>query len=659
MPADSTTPAFARPLDIGPLHLRNRLVATAHGTAAVADGIPTAEDARYWGRLAAGGVGMAITGGMSVAKESTYRNRFLTEAWRPEAIGGMAGRAGAIRAGGAVAVAQICHLGRETLGANLFHSFVGPSDVLSPREQTSTRVLRTDEVPGIVEAFVASARNCAAAGFDGVELHGAHGYLLAQFLSRTVNTRTDRYGGSAAGRVTLVVEIIEGIRRAVPGLPVGLRVSVENDAGGSGLEDFGELLPLIQQRAPFDYLNLTYGMRGYYVRDMATEQPLLLGHSAALRDAVGVPLLLCSMFRDPAQVEQALATGADMVGMARPYIADPDLPTKFLAGRSDEVRPCVSCNEDCRSFDPTALCTVNPDLAPAGSDVRPASPLLLPLGPTRSNGTHPGRRIAVVGAGPAGVECALSLADRGFVPELFEAGDRIGGAIAVAAGTVSRHGWQRLLRFYDAGLRRSDIPVRYRTTVAPADLEGFDAVVLACGAAEDGPVTQPGAIPASSSTDYLADPPMVAGTVLIQDDGFGWWPTVSAVEAALDRGASSVVLLTPGGSFAGSIPPESRLQLMERLRGRPLDIRPLTAVVGTTGDGVVVRHTLTGAEQPLAGDLLVAIGRRRPRDLPTPAGIPTWVIGDAVAPRRVSNAIAEGRAAAATVARAIAVPALV
>lgn len=583
---------------------------------------------------------MIITGGIQVAKESTLRNRYLSEAYRREAIPGFAARAEAVKSGGAVAVAQLCHLGRETLGANTVYPFVAPSDVLSPREPAPARVLSTDEVGEVVRAFAVSARNCVEAGFDAVELHGAHGYLLAQFLSKTVNTRNDRYGGSARNRCTLIVEIIEAIRRELPDTPVGLRVSVENDPGGTSLEDFGELLPLIQDRAPFDYLNLTFGVRGYYVRDMATARPPLLDHSAELRSAVGVPLLLCSMFRDPGDIERALTEGAaDLVGMARPHIADPDIVNKLIQGRADEVRPCVSCNEDCRSFDPTALCTVNPDLAPRGMSLRPGEPRTLAA---PRNG---GRTLAVVGAGPAGLECALTAAKSGTVEvTVFDENERIGGALAVASAAPQRSGWTRLLRFYERQLHRLGVTVRLGSRVGPQDLGGYDHVVWAVGAEEE-PVTVSGEVPTLRSSDFLADQSRARrwSRLVVLDDGFGWWPTVSAVEAARAQGVERISVVTPGPGFAGGIPAESRMQLTERLRGLALDVLPLTTVIGS-GPGVVkVRNLLSDEEREIGADALITVGTRRSRTVPDEHRGSAWAIGDCVSPRRVSAAITEGR----------------
>src|SRR4051794_40877157 len=194
----------AQPLTIGSLTLRNRLVGTAHGRGIIEDGLPLPEDAEYWRRRAAGGVAMLIVGGTVVAAESTWRRRITTEAWRPEAVPGMAARAQAIRAEGAVAACQLVHLGRETTGAEQWFAPVAPSAVRSPREPTRARVLSAGERDAVVEGFRVSALHAAQAGFAVIELHAAHGYLLAQCLAEDLEP------------VAVVARIAAAIRASVP-----------------------------------------------------------------------------------------------------------------------------------------------------------------------------------------------------------------------------------------------------------------------------------------------------------------------------------------------------------------------------------------------------------------------------------------------------------
>jgi 2,4-dienoyl-CoA reductase (NADPH2) len=621
----------AEPFALAGLELRNRLVGTAHGRGILEDGLPLPGDAEYWRRVAAGGAAMLTVGGTVTAPESTWRRRITTEAWRAEAVPGMAFRAEAIRAEGAVAACQLVHLGRETTGAEQWFHPVAPSAVRSPREPTRPRPLSAGELDAVVEGFRVSAVNAAEAGFQVIELHAAHGYLLAQFLA------AERSAG-------LVGRIVGEIRSSVPGVVVGVRLSVD-DVTLALLPDVGELA---------DYLNLTVGERTTYVRDMATEEPPLLGDIERIRQAVDGPLLISHSFRGPETIEAALGSGADLVGMARALIADPDMPRKMLSGRAEEVRPCVACNEDCRAFDPVLLCSVNPELGPPGADRRPAAPLVV------REGAEPGRgRVAIVGAGPAGLECAVTLAGRREVV-LFDAGEAIGGRLAVAAAAPHRRGWGALLDYYAHGL--AGVELRLGTPVGAGDLAGFEEVVLAIGATEVLP-SLPGierAVPSSQAFDRALSG---HGRLLVVDDGFGWWPFASAVELGVKAGFETITVATPGAAFGASLPPEGRVQLLARLRGTPLDVRPFTALTALGDRSAVLTNTLSGATERVSSDTVIVVGERVAGDwkaLVPPAGT-VRVIGDALVPRKASHAISEGRAAAEAIApaqpRAAAVPA--
>ncbi|WP_210570080.1 FAD-dependent oxidoreductase [Streptomyces sp. GESEQ-4] len=640
-----TAPALAAPFTLGGLTLRNRLVATAHATAAVTEGAPTETDAAYWRRLAQGGAGMVITGGTAVAPESTLPQRYLTEAWRPEIKDAVRRRAEAITDGGAVAVAQLVHLGRETLGAGTYYAPVSAAAVRSPREATAPHPLSTEEVRGVVDAFRISAANSVQAGFHGVELHAGHGYLLAQFLSRVNNTRDDEYGD----RIALLAQVIDAIRTEIGELPIGVRVSVEpGEDSGLGLDDLTELLPRLCAASPFAYVNVTTGVRNTYVPGMATARPPLLESVARLRAAVALPLLVSQSFRTVADIERALDSGADLVGMARPFIADPDFARKVIAGDERSVRPCTGCNEGCRTFEPTGSCAVNPELGPPGAATRPAVPLLL---------TRPGSRnhpVAVVGAGPAGMECAMALARSGAEVTVFDTAGYAGGQARLASLAPHRSGWQRFVDYQRDQLTDLGVRVSLGTSLGADDLAAYSQVVLATGA-EEASVPVPGELATLTSTEFLrryADVVPDAAGVVVLDDGFGWWQGISAVESALAAGAREVTVITPGTGFATGLSPENRTQLMNRLTGAPLRVVTMNTVTSTTTEGVRLRHVLDGQETHLPADVLVTVGERRPRRPHFTPGPHQTVraVGDCVVPRRIAHAVAEGRAAAEAVA---------
>jgi 2,4-dienoyl-CoA reductase (NADPH2) len=551
----------------------------------------------------------------------------------------MALRAEAIRAEGAVAACQLVHLGRETTGAEQWFHPVAPSNVRSPREPTRPRPLSAGELDAIVDGFVRSAVNAAEAGFQVIELHAAHGYLLAQFLSAMTNRRSG--SESLDGRLAIVSRIVGEIRSRAPQVVVGIRLSTDGgEEAGLTVDGLCELLPPVS--ALVDYVNLTVGVRTTYVRDMGTEAPPLLGDVGRLRALVDRPLLISHGFRTADTIDAALAAGADLVGLARALIADPDMPRKLLGGRAGDVRPCVACNEDCRAFDPVLLCSVNPELGPPGAERRPAAPLV-----ERAAEPSDGA-VAIVGAGPAGLECALALAGRREVV-LFDACEAIGGQLAVAAAAPNRHGWRALLDFYSHAL--AGVALRLGSPVRADDLAGFEEVVLAVGSVERLPVL-PGierALPSSVAIGRR----LSGRSLLVVDDGFGWWPCASAVELGVQAGFESIIVATPGAAFGGSLPPEGRVQLLARLRGAPLEIRPVTALTSLADDSAVLTNTMSGTAETVPADTVIVVGERVARDWRAlvPARGTVRVIGDALVPRKASHAIAEGCAAAEAIGR--------
>jgi 2,4-dienoyl-CoA reductase (NADPH2) len=651
---NSSESLAARPFPLARgLVLRNRLVGTAHAAGLVSGGLARPEDAGYWRRRAAGGAAMLVVGGTVTAPESTWRRRIVTEAWREEAVPSMAARAQAIRAEGAVAACQLVHLGRETTGAEMWFPPVAPSAVCSPREPVRPRALTDGEVDAIVEGFRVSAVNALAAGFQVIELHAAHGYLLGQFLSAVTNRRPG--AGALAARARIIARITDAIRGSALSAVIGIRLSTDGgEEAGLTLDGLCELLPHVSPHV--DYINLTVGVRTTYIRDMATAEPPLLPYLPRIRPLTGRPLLVSQAFRRADQIEAALAAGADLVGMARPLIADPDLPAKLLSGRAAQVRPCVSCNEDCRTFDPVLLCSVNPELAPDGAARRPAAPLLV----QQADGGR-GDRVAIVGAGPAGLECAVALAGRGAPAGagaaevvVFDQRDAIGGQLAVAAAAPNRTGWQALLDFYQASLDAADgVTLKLGTTAGPAALAGFGEVVLAVGSEEVLPEVAGIERALASSRAIASGPSALADRehLLIVDDGFGSWSCASAVELGVHAAVPRITVVTPSAAFGASLPPEGRVQLIARLRGAPLDVVPFTAL-SLVGDGwAELKNAMSGAATRIAADAVIVVGERRARDwrslVPSGPRVPTVrVIGDALVPRRVAHAISEGRAAA-------------
>ena len=272
-----------------------------HGTRprSVQDGVPLPDDAEYWRRVAAGGAAMVTVGGTVTAPESAWRRRIVTEAWREAAIPGMALRAEAIRAEGAVAACQLVHLGRETTGAEMWFAPVAPSAIRSPREQARPHALTDAEIDDVVEGFRVSAVNAAMAGFQVIELHAAHGYLLAQFLSAATNDRATRLRPPIGRESSRESSAPSGCRAE---LVIGIRLSTDGELEG-GFTLTGSAKSSAACRGWSTTSTSRSGSAATYVRDMATaEPPLLRGHRRAA-SSMERPLLVSQAFRRPDAID--------------------------------------------------------------------------------------------------------------------------------------------------------------------------------------------------------------------------------------------------------------------------------------------------------------------------------------------------------------------
>ena len=333
-------------------------------------------------------------------------------------------------------------------------------------------------------------------------------------------TRSRSGRGSSAGSRT-------AIRRSAPELILGIRLSIDGEReGGFSLDGLCELLPAISPLV--DYVSVTVGVRTTYVRDMATTEPPLLGAIDRLRPVVDRPLLVSQAFRRADSIEAALAAGADLVGVARPLIADPDFPAKVSSGRAEEIRPCVSCNEDCRAFDPVLLCSVNPDLGPSRQGPRPAAPLL-----ARPGAPSDARAASRSSARDRPGSSALSRCPREHEVVAVRRRRATGrtsddrhqrtepARMAVAAG---------LLRARDRP-RRATSRSTWGRSPARNSSRGSTTSWSPSAARRCCP-TLPGVEHALSSSRFIGQrsPSSAGDALVIVDDGFGWWPCASAVE---------------------------------------------------------------------------------------------------------------------------------
>jgi len=639
--SDKPFPRLFSPLTIGAVTLRNRIVMLPHGTSMVVNGAPTDDDIAYYERRARSGAGLLITGAAVVSPDTARRGRKLIETYNDDALPLLARRAAAVRAQGAAIVGQIVHLGRESIGMESDYPLLAPSPIRSPRDPFPPHQMDEADIRRIIAGFVRSAINLKTTGHDGVEIHGAHGYLVAQFLSPGTNRRDDRWGGDPERRMRFLFELIDAIRAACgTDFLLGLRLSADEEiADGLELPDSRRIVEAVAQAHPVDYLSVTLGMRGAYVKDTTQPEATAARAAGALAAASGIVTIAGQRFTSPALGEAVLAAGqADAIGFARAFVADSDWVAKAQHGEADRIRPCIGLNQDCRAFTPHLHCAVNPL---AGRERDPAFARIEPA-------ARP-RRIAVVGGGPAGMEVARIAALRGHRVTLYEASDGLGGQFLYASAIPQRAGLLRLIDHLQGELRRLPVTVELdRKIDGPGDFVApADTVVLATGAAPQplDPARHGNGV--SAWIDILRDgapAPSGAGHALVHDDGSGFWWTYGIANALVDAGWR-ITISTPSATIAGAIPSESLAPLLVRLGSGNVRFHPLSELLDA-GDGIVNLVCLaSGAETMIETDLVVVqTGRAPAGPLPTAfaeGGIDIHSVGDVVAPRRVSHALFE------------------
>jgi 2,4-dienoyl-CoA reductase (NADPH2) len=643
-PSNTAFPHVFSPFALGRKQLRNRLVALPMGTRMVERGVPTEANQEHFERLAAGGVAMVIAGATIVHPTSSHRSRtHIVEAYLDEVVPVMQEKAERVHRHGALLVGQLAHVGREFLGAESDYPPMAPSPLKTPRDPFPPHELTHAEIEEIVQGWVRSSENLALAGLDGLELHAAHGYLVGQFLSKATNRRSDEFGGSFENRTRFMMLVVEAMRSALPdGQILGVRLSAEEEVpGGLDTEQTCRIAEVLAASGHVDYVSITHGTRGAYVKDATNPDGVAIDSAGRVRRACGLPVLVGQRIRDVATAEQAISRGhADLVGMARALLADPELPLKSEAGRLEEVRSCLGVNQDCRSLDPHLHCAVNAEIGrgrPASVGVRVERPA----------------EVYVIGGGPAGMEAARVAAGRGHQVTLLERAHHLGGAVHVAALSPFRSTIGDITDYLSRELRRLRVEVNLGAEIDAddlADIAGLaDHIVLATGS-RSGAVDPLGSVPALSVDDVLLSTSLPrAGTAIVVDDGDGFWPAYSAAEK-LAMAGMQVTVTTASPAIAGRVPHESLGPLLRRLAGGDVRFEPLHRVEADPQDprAVLLAPVYGGGEvRRVTPDVLVWHAPRAPEDglvsvARATAGDRVSVIGDCVTPRRISHAILEG-----------------
>jgi 2,4-dienoyl-CoA reductase-like NADH-dependent reductase (Old Yellow Enzyme family) len=643
-PPETPYPRLFEPGRIGGLQLRNRIVQSPMGTGMAEDGRVGARDLAIQEERAAAGVGLIVFGGTAIHPTSRFPARILIESWDEAVVDSLRARAEAVHRHGTAMIGQLIHLGREAPGGQTETVPLAPSAIPSPRNPAVPREMTHADIREIIGAFGRSAVNYAAAGIDGAEVHAAHGYLVAQFLSPAANQRLDGYrGDTPEGRTRFLVEIVEEVRaRCGPDFVLGVRLSADEHApGGLTLDDTLEIVDALQEAAPVDYLSITTGQRGGYVKDSSWDEGFALGLSEAVKQLAEVPVVVAGRIRLPDLAERALEAGqADFVAVGRGILADPEWVAKAREGRVGRIRPCVGIVQDCRRYAGGVTCTINPRLG------REAE------WPSLVAGDRESRRVVVAGGGPAGLEAARVASEAGHSVVLFEREQVVGGQLRQAAAGPTREELLDFVFYLERELERLGVEVRLGAAATTADIlaETPDLFVCATGA-----VPEPPTFAVAGDARVITVWDLLGGRggeipqrALVLDDGSGFWQGISAAEYLAERGAS-VELVTPARAVGLAIPEESVANVHRRLGSNGVRFRSLSLVAGVDGAIVRLADAVTGEPSETTADLVAVVSSLRVEDALAAelAGtVPALVaIGDCAAPRRLNHAVLEANLA--------------
>jgi len=469
MTAPTQYPNLLAPLDLGHVTLPNRVVMGSMHTGLEDRAGDLGKLAAYFAERARGGVGLMVTGGfapnrtgwllpfaskLSTAAEAR-RHRQVTDAVHAE--------------GGRIAL-QILHAGRYS-----YHPLsVSASAIKAPINPFKPRALSDSGIRRQIQAFADCAALAREAGYDGVEIMGSEGYFINQFLAERTNRRTDSWGGSPENRRRIATEIVRRSREAAGAdFLIVYRLSMADLVEGGQTWDEVVALGKEVEQAGASIINTGIGWHEARVPTIVTSVPraAFTEITAKLKAHVGIPVVTSNRINMPQVAEEVLARGdADLVSMARPFLADPDWVRKAETGREDEINTCIACNQACLDHvfaKVKASCMVNP---------RAARETELVLSPTRRT-----KQVAVVGAGPAGLSAAITLAGRGHLVDLYEADDEIGGQFGIARRIPGKEEFAETIRYYRRQLDLTGVTLHLGTRVAASDFTSYDEIIVATG----------------------------------------------------------------------------------------------------------------------------------------------------------------------------------
>jgi len=635
--ATTELPHLFSPLSIGKLQLRNRLVLPPMGNRYPSFGGKVTERlVRYYAEMAQGGVGLIIVqfASVAVAGCSSY---YPLGIWDDDQIPGLQRLTEAIHELETPVLIQLAHVGAMGVSAITGTQPVGPSPVACFNRE-APRELSVAEIHRLVEDFAQAARRAMEAGFDGVELHMAHGYLLQEFLSPLTNRRGDEYGSDLEGRLRFPLEVLARVREVVgPETPVFSRLCVDEAVpGGIVLED-GVRIAQALESAGVDVMDVTGGgAETFHVSVPSQADPPgghLLPLAAAVKQMVRVPVIAVGKLHDPLVMERILAEGqADLIAVGRGLIADPELPRKALEGRLGDIRPCLACNApEChgRTFRQLSMgCVVNPTVG------REASFEL--------HAAQQQRRVLVIGGGPAGLEAARVAALRGHHVVLCEQEPRLGGQFYLAGQAPHKQMHLALIDYYARQLAGLNVDVHLEMPMDVAQVLAFapDAVIIATGAKPSGSQLPGLGEETLTAWEVLAGAPVGQSVAIV---GGGSVACDAAEYLAVQGRKVTMIEMLP--EIAQDMVAWTRHLTMKRLVAHDVEILLRCKVLEFDAGRLI--YDRDGVLEILDGidTIALAIGAARHDPLSADvraAGFDPVLIGDCVKPQNAAVAIRQG-----------------
>ncbi len=636
-----------QPGQIGCMRLKNRVVMPAMGVSMAQPGGEANEHIiRYYEERAKGGVGLIITEITRV--EETYGTAVPNQLAATESkhIPHLERLAERIHKYGTKILLQLQHPGRENHSDMIGgRQIVAPSAVMCKVTNEMPRPLTTEECQALVKDFIKGAVIAQKAGFDGVEIHAAHGYLLNEFLSPYTNKRTDRYGGSFANRIRILEEIITGVRYMCgPNFVISVRISADEFVeGGLKLEDSVKIARTLESFG-IDVINVSSGI---YETSTTIIEPGSFPQAwrkhlgATIRKNVNIPVITANNLKDPDVAEAILEEGVcDFVALGRGSLADPEFVKKTKEGRPEEINKCIGCLFCFASLSNGGhiKCAVNPK---CGREVEYAN--------VEKNGD--GRKVAVIGGGPAGITAALTLKERGFEPVIFEKNDTLGGQLNIADKPILK---EKLGAYKDSMIARvnnAGIEVKLNTEASVEDVKAINpvGVFVATGGT---PIVPP--IPGldqdnvMTAEDVLLGKKIPTGTVAVIGGGMTGMETAETLAAK----GHKIFLVEMAKEIGRGLYKSVMVDFMNRFKKSEPTIMTYSKLMSVNGNTVTVMNTMTSQVSSFEADtVILALGTKPNRKLTEEfeaAFDEVIVLGDANRPARIVEAAFDGLGRAST-----------